>query len=51
MPNYDYKCYKCETVIEIFHTMSDESKHLCEECGEKLEKQIEELTPGDRSAP
>ena len=40
MPSYDYKCHKCEIVIEIFHAMSDESKHLCEECGEKMEKQI-----------
>ena len=29
MPNYDYKCEKCERVFEIFQKMSDDKLSKC----------------------
>jgi putative FmdB family regulatory protein len=36
MPTYDYKCNKCELVVEIVHPMSDESEYPCEKCAEPM---------------
>ena len=35
MPNYDYRCEKCEQVFEVFQKMSDDKLTVCinEECG------------------
>jgi len=40
MPTYDYHCDKCGHDTEIFHMMSDESRHLCPECNAVMTKQI-----------
>ena len=40
MATYDYKCPKCNVVIEIRHEMSCEDDFLCTECETKLEKQL-----------
>ena len=29
MPNYDYKCEKCEEVFEVFQKMSDDKLTTC----------------------
>lgn len=29
MPNYDYKCKKCEEVFEVFQKMSDDKLTTC----------------------
>lgn len=33
MPTYDYECRTCGFRFEVFHNMSDESRHACPECG------------------
>jgi putative FmdB family regulatory protein len=38
MPNYDYKCKKCNLVFNVFHKMSDNPKVKCPECGSDSEK-------------
>ena len=43
MPNYDYKCKKCGTVVEIFHRVSDDTKYKCDKCGSIL---VKKLSPG-----
>ena len=41
MPTYDYKCKKCNSCHEIFHSMNDVNKSNCPSCGENsLEKQV-----------
>ena len=34
MPNYDYKCHKCDHVFEVFQSMNDEKLTDCplEDC-------------------
>ena len=41
MPTYTYKCSKCESSLEIFHSMSETAED-CSVCGSKntLVKQI-----------
>lgn len=29
MPNYDYRCQKCDTVFEVFQKMSDQKLETC----------------------
>ncbi len=40
MPNYDYKCYKCEHIFEIFQSMNDEKLTDCpqEDCGGEVKR-------------
>jgi len=38
MPTYDYRCVKCNKVIEIFHSMTDESKRYCKICKGELHR-------------
>ena len=40
MPNHDFLCNKCETIVEISHSMSDSSPKICEKCGSEMIKQI-----------
>ena len=40
MPTYDYMCEKCEHIVEIFHSMSDETERQCSECQSTMNKQI-----------
>lgn len=40
MPTYDYFCEKCELVIEIKHSIHDESEHYCEQCKMLMQRQI-----------
>lgn len=37
MPYYDYKCKKCETQKELFHSINDDTPP-CPECGGELVK-------------
>ena len=40
MPNYDYRCNKCETVFEVFQKMSDPKLETCPEqdCGGEVKR-------------
>lgn len=33
MPTYNYRCSKCETVFDAFHSMSCKEPQHCPECG------------------
>jgi putative FmdB family regulatory protein len=37
---YDYLCKKCDTIIELSHSMSNTSPKLCNKCGTEMTKQI-----------
>jgi len=36
MPRYDYRCKKCNAVIEISHKITEDPKLLHEQCGGEL---------------
>jgi len=36
MPTYDYKCDACDLIVEIVHSMSDESERPCEKCSKPM---------------
>jgi len=40
MPNYDYKCEKCEEIFEVFQSMSDDKLTNCikNECGGNVKR-------------
>ena len=40
MPTYRYECPNCEAVHEIFHSISDESKKKCPDCGKRLVRHV-----------
>jgi len=41
MPTYDYVCDACHHQVEIFHSIKDEPKRKCPECGrQKLRRLI-----------
>ncbi len=40
MPTYEYLCTKCDTIVDIFHSMSARKKQRCEMCNTVMEKQI-----------
>ena len=41
MPTYDYVCDACQHQFEIFHSIKDEPKRKCPECGrQKLRRLI-----------
>lgn len=40
MPNYDYKCLTCEKSFARIVSINDRDEQTCEECGEKVERQI-----------
>ncbi len=40
MPTYEYRCPQCGEVIEIMHSMNDESERTCEACNSALERLI-----------
>ncbi len=41
MPTYDYRCTACEHQFELFHSMKDNPKRKCPECGKNaLERLI-----------
>ncbi len=40
MPFYDYRCYTCNTVIEIFHSIKDNDNRYCPICGVVLTRVI-----------
>jgi putative FmdB family regulatory protein len=41
MPTYDYVCDACHHELEIFHSIKDEPKRKCPECGkQKLRRLI-----------
>lgn len=44
MPSYDYFCQRCDTVIELTHTMKDcDVIHRCEKCGYGMERRASQL--------
>lgn len=38
MPTYDYRCEKCNKVVEVIHSIHKEDPTLCEVCGEPMLK-------------
>jgi putative FmdB family regulatory protein len=40
MPLYEYRCLKCEHVVEVLQKLSDRPLRKCELCSGKLEKLI-----------
>jgi putative FmdB family regulatory protein len=40
VPTYRYRCVACEKVHEIFHSISEEPRRKCPDCGGKLERLI-----------
>lgn len=40
MPNYDYKCENCDTITEVFHSITAEPDLKCEKCGSPLKRMI-----------
>lgn len=40
MPTYDYVCDGCGHEFELFHSIKDEPKKQCPECGKKLRRLI-----------
>jgi putative FmdB family regulatory protein len=40
MPIYDYTCHTCATVVTISHGAYDDSKQVCETCGDQLFKKF-----------
>ncbi len=39
MPTYEYSCAQCGD-IEIFHSIKEDTKTVCPECGNELSKRI-----------
>lgn len=41
MPTYEYRCKACKAEMEIFHSMTEDARTECPECGEEeLERLI-----------
>jgi putative FmdB family regulatory protein len=40
MPIYEFRCKKCDSLIEVFQKLSDKPPTKCKKCGGRLEKQI-----------
>lgn len=40
MPIYEFRCKKCNALIEVFQKMSDKQPTRCKKCGGRLEKVI-----------
>lgn len=38
MPTYDYKCEKCDKVVEVVHSIHQKEPAKCETCGEPMLK-------------
>lgn len=36
MPTYDYKCQICEVVVEVVHSIMQDSPAICEKCGNEM---------------
>ena len=35
MPTYEYRCEACKAELEIFHSMTEDARTECPECGEQ----------------
>jgi putative FmdB family regulatory protein len=40
MPIYEFRCKKCNSLIEVFQKLSDKPPTKCKKCGGRLEKII-----------
>ena len=40
MPTYSYECKKCETVTDVFHSMSATPRVTCGSCGSRRMKRL-----------
>lgn len=40
MPTYEYRCKACDAELEIFHSMSEDARTECPECGEHKLKRL-----------
>ena len=38
MPHFDYGCYDCKNVIEVFHGANEEPIVACEMCNQPMKK-------------
>jgi putative FmdB family regulatory protein len=36
MPTYEYKCEKCEKIVEIVHSIKESPKFMCEDCPDQI---------------
>lgn len=44
MPVYEYKCDKCERVVEVQQKFSEAPLHICKKCHGELKKLISRST-------
>ena len=40
MPTYEYRCKACLAELEIFHSMTEDARTECPECGEQELKRL-----------
>ena len=40
MPVYEYKCKKCDKILEVIKSINDDSPEICTKCGGDTEKLI-----------
>jgi len=40
MPTYDYECKKCNLIVEVYKSFTDETAVTCEKCGSDMERKI-----------
>lgn len=40
MPTYSYECKKCAHVLDVFHSMSENPRQKCPECGGAMRRLI-----------
>lgn len=44
MPKYDYKCSKCDTVVEVTRSFQDNGDELCSGCNSPMSR-VWQATP------
>lgn len=44
MPSYDYKCHRCNTIVEKFHSIKEDPYYACT-CGNHLVRILVSATP------
>ena len=44
MPNYVYKCPRCDKKLEEYHSVKDRHNQLCPDCNDKMDIMIQPTT-------